>query len=64
MKLAEAIGRLVLGGKELTKLAGLTSRVTELMSVLKDLNDGHYERTMVDGSSALSSGSGYYFLLI
>ncbi|XP_077287876.1 ATP binding cassette subfamily D member Pmp70 [Arctopsyche grandis] len=50
VKLAEAIGRLVLAGRELTKLAGYTSRVTELINVLKDLNQGRYERTMVDGS--------------
>lgn len=50
VKLAEAIGRLVLAGRELTKLAGFTSRVTELINVLKDLNQGRYERTMVDGS--------------
>lgn len=51
VKLAEAIGRLVLAGRELTKLAGFTSRVTELIDVLKDLNQGRYQRTMVDGSS-------------
>lgn len=47
VKLAEAIGRLVLAGRELTRLAGFTSRVTELMTVLKDLNNGRYQRTMV-----------------
>lgn len=47
VKLAEAIGRLVLAGRELTRLAGFTARVTELMTVLKDLNNGRYQRTMV-----------------
>ena len=47
VKLAEAIGRLVLAGRELTRLAGFTARVTELLTVLKDLNHGRYERTMV-----------------
>lgn len=47
VKLAEAIGRLVLAGREMTRLAGFTARVTELMSVLKDVNEGHYQRTMV-----------------
>lgn len=47
VKLAEAIGRLVLAGREMTRLAGFTARVTELMSVLSDINQGHYQRTML-----------------
>ncbi|XP_012144821.1 ATP binding cassette subfamily D member Pmp70 [Megachile rotundata] len=47
VKLAEAIGRLVLAGRELTKLAGFTARVTEIKDVLDDLNAGKYERTMI-----------------
>lgn len=48
VKLAEAIGRLVLAGRELTRLAGFTSRVQELITVLKDLNNGKYQRTMLE----------------
>lgn len=48
VKLAEAIGRLVLAGRELTRLAGFTARVQELLTVLKDLNTGQYQRTMVE----------------
>ncbi|RDD42669.1 ATP-binding cassette sub-family D member 3 [Trichoplax sp. H2] len=51
VRMAEAIGRLVLAGRELTRLAGFTARITELMTVLKDLNNGLYERTMVTGGS-------------
>ncbi|XP_012240870.1 ATP-binding cassette sub-family D member 3 [Bombus impatiens] len=47
IKLAEAIGRLVLAGRELTRLAGLTARVTEIKDVLDDLNLGKYERIMI-----------------
>ncbi|EZA54449.1 hypothetical protein DMN91_012449 [Ooceraea biroi] len=47
VKLAEAIGRLVLAGRELTRLAGFTARVTEIKKVLDDLNAGKYERTMI-----------------
>ncbi|XP_071040768.1 ATP-binding cassette sub-family D member 3-like [Parasteatoda tepidariorum] len=47
VKLAEAIGRLVLSGRELTRLAGFTARITQLMTVLKDLSQGLYVRTMV-----------------
>ncbi|XP_049703008.1 ATP-binding cassette sub-family D member 3 [Helicoverpa armigera] len=48
VKMAEGIGRLVLSGRELSKLAGLTSRVTQLRTVLDDVNRGNYTRTMVD----------------
>jgi len=51
VKMAEAIGRLVLAGRELTRLAGYTSRVSELMSVLRDLNKGKYQRTMISSQS-------------
>lgn len=47
VKLAEAIGRLVLAGRDMTRLAGYTARVTEIMTVLNDLNKGHYVRTML-----------------
>lgn len=47
VKLAEAIGRLVLAGREMTRLAGFTARVTEIKVVLDDINAGKYERTMV-----------------
>jgi len=46
IRLAEAIGRLVLAGREMTKLAGYTARVSGLSNVLQDLNRGKYERTM------------------
>merc|ERR1719414_2105863 len=46
IRLAEAIGRLVLAGREMTKLAGYTARVSSLGEVLNDLNRGKYERTM------------------
>lgn len=47
VNLATAVGRLVLAGRELTRLAGFAARITELDSVLKDLNNGKYTRTMV-----------------
>ena len=46
VKLAEAIGRLILAGREMTRLAGFTARVTEIRSVLSDLNENKYKRTM------------------
>lgn len=50
VKLAEAIGRLVLAGREMSRLAGFTARMTELISVLSELNKGKYERTMVNNA--------------
>ncbi|XP_048761337.1 ATP-binding cassette sub-family D member 3-like [Ostrea edulis] len=47
VRMAEAIGRIVLAGREMTRLAGFTARITELIKVLDDINRGHYERTMV-----------------
>lgn len=47
VKLAEALGRISLAGRELTRLAGYTERVTQLINVIDDLNKGHYQRTMV-----------------
>ncbi|CAK1604520.1 unnamed protein product [Parnassius mnemosyne] len=56
VKMAEGIGRLVLSGRELSRLAGLTARVTQLKNVLEDVHSGNYERTMVDRT--LHNGSG------
>ncbi|KAK1118146.1 hypothetical protein K0M31_015191 [Melipona bicolor] len=57
IKLAEAIGRLVLAGREMTRLAGLTARVTEIKDVLGDINSGKYERTMICDFKDESIGS-------
>lgn len=53
VKLAEAIGRLVLAGRDMTRLAGFTARVTEIMTVLNDLNKGHYVRSMLTDNDFL-----------
>ncbi|XP_072388638.1 ATP-binding cassette sub-family D member 3 [Diabrotica undecimpunctata] len=58
VKLAEAIGRLVLAGRDLTRLAGFTARVTQLKTVLSELNSGKYQRTMVSGSESLQINGG------
>lgn len=55
VKMAEGIGRLVLSGRELSKLAGLTSRVTQLRTVLIDVNQGNYTRTMVERNTVNDS---------
>ncbi|XP_076266278.1 ATP binding cassette subfamily D member Pmp70 [Rhynchophorus ferrugineus] len=58
LKLAEAIGRLVLAGRDLTRLAGFTARVTQLKTVLTELNEGRYERTMLSGAENLKPNGG------
>lgn len=58
VKLAEAIGRLVLAGRDLTRLAGFTARVTQLRTVLQELNQGKYQRTMVVGAESLKPNGG------
>lgn len=55
VKMAEAIGRLVLAGREMSRLAGFTTRMTELVRVLNDINNGKYERTMVSNSESADS---------
>ncbi|XP_045160208.2 ATP-binding cassette sub-family D member 3-like isoform X2 [Mercenaria mercenaria] len=51
VRMAEAIGRIVLAGREMTRLAGFTARITELIQVLDDLNRGKYQRTMVTSNN-------------
>ncbi|GMF46805.1 unnamed protein product [Phytophthora fragariaefolia] len=51
LKMSEAMGRLVLAGRELTRLAGFTARVTDLMDVLADLDQGKYQRTMLKAAA-------------
>ncbi|XP_075266362.1 ATP-binding cassette sub-family D member 3-like [Convolutriloba macropyga] len=47
LKMAEAMGRVALAGRELTRLAGLTSRVNELIEVLEDLKKDQFVRQQV-----------------
>jgi len=53
INLARAIGRIVTSYKELQKLAGYTSLVSQLQDVLDDLEHGSYERKMVEGEGKL-----------
>ncbi|XP_076837566.1 ATP-binding cassette sub-family D member 3b [Brachyhypopomus gauderio] len=47
LSLAQALGRIVLAGREMTRLSGFTARITEIQEVLRELNSGKYERTMI-----------------
>ena len=57
VKMAEALGRISLAGRELTRLAGFTERVDELCNVLDDLNNGIYKRTMVSNKKDANGNS-------
>ncbi|XP_059839922.1 ATP-binding cassette sub-family D member 3a [Hypanus sabinus] len=69
LRMSQALGRIVLAGREMTRLSGFTARITELMQVLKDLNCGKYERTMVSTqdkgskSQPLIPGSGEIIIM-
>lgn len=60
IKMGEAIGRIVIALRDLNRLAGLTARVTQLTTVLDDINKGTYQRTMVvsDELEGLKPGAG------
>ncbi|KAJ8655874.1 hypothetical protein O0I10_008538 [Lichtheimia ornata] len=47
INLSQAVGRLILTGRDLTRFAGYTSRVADLFDVLRDVRKGKYNRTMV-----------------
>ncbi|KAI8140124.1 ABC transporter transmembrane region 2-domain-containing protein [Fennellomyces sp. T-0311] len=47
INLSQAVGRLILTGRDLTRFAGYTHRVAELFEVLRDVSKGKYNRTMV-----------------
>nr|OQO27154.1 hypothetical protein B0A51_05149 [Rachicladosporium sp. CCFEE 5018]OQO28596.1 hypothetical protein B0A51_05415 [Rachicladosporium sp. CCFEE 5018] len=60
---SDAFGRLMFSYKEVSQLAGYTSRVSTLLEVLKDLQRGHFEKQLVssastDANSAVLSGRG------
>ncbi|ORX48562.1 hypothetical protein DM01DRAFT_1368173 [Hesseltinella vesiculosa] len=47
INLSQAVGRLILAGRDLTRFAGYTHRVAELFDVLRDVKNGRYTRTLV-----------------
>ena len=52
---SDAVGRVMFSYKEITELAGYTSRVATLLAVIDDIQAGHFEKKLI--SSAESSGN-------
>ncbi|KAF6230510.1 hypothetical protein HO133_004854 [Letharia lupina] len=50
---SDAVGRVMFSYKEITELAGYTSRVATLLTVIDDIQAGHFEKKLI--SSAVSS---------
>ena len=57
VRMSEAIGRLVLAGRDMARLSGFTARIHQLTTVLRDLHKGRYVRTMVNTSNTGASGT-------
>ncbi|KAH8778969.1 ATP-binding cassette sub-family D protein-like protein member 1 [Hyaloscypha finlandica] len=49
---SDAFGRVMFSYKEVTELAGYTSRVATLLEVMDDIKAGHFEKTLVSDESA------------
>lgn len=49
---SDAFGRVMFSYKEITELAGYTSRVATLLEVMSDIKHGHFEKTLVSDSSS------------
>lgn len=47
INLSQSVGRIVLAGRDLTRFAGFTSRVADLLEVLQDVSRGRYQRAMI-----------------
>ena len=60
---SDAFGRLMFSYKEISQLAGYTSRVSTLLNVIDDIQRGHFEKALVssastDANAAVLSGRG------
>ncbi|KAF2857069.1 ATP binding protein [Piedraia hortae CBS 480.64] len=48
---SDAFGRLMSSYKEISQLAGYTSRVSRLLEVISDIHKGHFEKALVSSAS-------------
>lgn len=54
---SDAVGRVMFSYKEITELAGYTSRVASLLNVMDDIQAGHYEKKLVSSASSSDNRS-------
>ncbi|KAK5712695.1 ATP-binding cassette long-chain fatty acid transporter pxa2 [Elasticomyces elasticus] len=54
---SDAFGRLMFSYKEISQLAGYTSRVSTLLEVIADLQRGHFEKALVSSASTTENAS-------
>ncbi len=54
---SDAVGRVMFSYKEISELAGYTSRVSTLLEVMDDITAGHYEKRLVSSASTSSNAS-------
>ncbi|KAF2768078.1 hypothetical protein EJ03DRAFT_295447, partial [Teratosphaeria nubilosa] len=54
---SDAFGRLMFSYKEISQLAGYTSRVSTLLEVIADIQRGHFEKALVSSASADSNAA-------
>ncbi|KAL8959162.1 MAG: hypothetical protein Q9193_003923 [Seirophora villosa] len=55
---SDAFGRVMFSYKEITELAGYTSRVSALISVMDSIQAGHFEKSLVSSAPAADADKG------
>ncbi|CCX33518.1 ABC transporter transmembrane region 2-domain-containing protein [Pyronema domesticum] len=54
---SDAFGRVMFSYKEITELAGFTSRVSSLIDVIDDIHNGHFEKKLVSSASTAENAA-------
>lgn len=54
---SDAFGRLMFSYKEISQLAGYTSRVSTLLNVIADIQRGHFEKALVSSASTAANAA-------
>ena len=54
---SDAVGRVMFSYKEITELAGYTSRVATLLTVIDDIQAGHFEKKLISAAESTSNTS-------
>ena len=54
---SDAVGRVMFSYKEITELAGYTSRVAILLTVIDDIQSGHFEKNLITSTDSSSSNT-------